>query len=270
MVASESFNKEYIIKCCEGLYAEAFDTNSCIKILLQIGEYRRSGDHGMDPSPCFYNTTCNAMIRAAMMDVAKIYDGDSKSISLLNVISYCNQFADCFPNTLSRKYVSAEGRNEVTQVPIRYTIREGELKRIKEDSRLHREIELTKVFQRFFDLPCEPPFDLEVTAEELFAFYGKRHSALNDIIKKVKNQRDKRYAHNDKDVAFDYERLLQENNITFAELEKLVDFALEVTTMIIELLTGEHKPWSYYNIDDLADTLNLVKLGIKQKENGTS
>ncbi len=267
-MASESFNKDHIIKCCEGLYAEAFDANSCIRILLQIGEYRQNGYHGMDPSPCFYNTACNAMIRAAMMDVAKIYDDDSKSISLQNVISYCYQFADYFPNTISEKYVSADGENEVTQIPIRYTVREEELKRIREDSRLHQEIELTKIFQRFFDMPCEPPFELEVTAEELFAFYGKRHSSLNSIIRKVKNQRDKRYAHNDKDIAFDYELLLRENNLTFAELEKLVGFALEVTTMIIELLTGEHKPWSYYNIDDLADTLNLVKLGIKQKECG--
>ena len=43
-----------ILKTAKGIYEEAFDANMCISILLQIGELKRAGNHGMESSPVFF------------------------------------------------------------------------------------------------------------------------------------------------------------------------------------------------------------------------
>ena len=53
------------------------------------------------------------------------------------------------------------------------------------------------------------------------------------------------------------------NPVEYEDIKILIDFALECTTFILELLTGILKARQYSNIDDLQGTLMLVKKGLK-------
>lgn len=258
---NEPFDKDYILKCCEGIYSEAFDANACIKILLQIGAYHRSGYKGTDCSPVFYYTVCSAMIRASIMDIARIYDEDSRSISLSNVNNYCNKYAASFPDFTTCKYEATDGTVDIEKYPLEYELTSEEIASEKSGTTLYEKIHEAQTLRQSCELKPSETLKLSVSAKEIFGLYGKRISRAESIINRVSTQRNKRYAHNDKDIAFDYDSLIKQNLVTFDEMSQLTDLALDYTITVIELLTGERKAREYYNLDDLSNTLELVRLG---------
>lgn len=55
----------------------------------------------------------------------------------------------------------------------------------------------------------------------------------------------------------------EENPVAYEDFQILINFALECTTFILELLTDIVHVTEYSNIDDLEGTLMLAKKGLK-------
>ena len=54
--------------------------------------------------------------------------------------------------------------------------------------------------------------------------------------------------------------------IYYSDIKVLIDFSLDVTRLIIGVLTNINKAEQYSNIDDWEGTLRLVQLGNKYKD----
>ena len=264
MRQTESFDYDYILKCCNGVFNDAFDANACLKILLQIGEYRKAGYKGLECSPAFYNTVCRAMIRASIMDVARIYDQDGKSISLRTINNYCGRFAGSFPDEIETVYNASDGTIDRELRPLRYKITPKEMACITKEGLLQKIDDIKKEYA-VFGLDSSGSLEVTVSAEELFYLYSNRIKSLSEAIGRIEEQRNKRYAHNDRLTLFDYDSLIEENKVTFNDLDNLISLALDYTGSVIALLTGEYKAREFFNIDDLSNTLQLVRKA-KQKE----
>lgn len=261
-----SLKLESIFTWCDGIYNEAFEANSCAKILLQIGSLSRAGEKGFSYSPVFYHTACQAMYRAAFMDIAKIYDNDSKSITLQKVLSECNKPTCVFPDEITKRFSTTDGDEEIIKAPIEVSIHREDI------SLLTKYPDLTFQCRQFeclcegaqIDKPLEYP--LIVSSKQLFRIFTSQLNQMNPIIERVKTHRNKRFAHNDKDYNFDYNSLIREGDVTLGDIEKLALFALRVTTKTIELIKGESRALQFFNVDDLTNTLRYVHANRKSKD----
>lgn len=100
--------------------------------------------------------------------------------------------------------------------------------------------------------------------ERYIELYQKRLSAIrSNILEKLRNQRNKIYAHNDLELCFDVERFLESNPICYKDMETLVDLALDICRFVIGWLTGIQKAETFSNIDDWENSLRLVRIGYK-------
>ena len=57
--------------------------------------------------------------------------------------------------------------------------------------------------------------------------------------------------------------MLKKNPVRYADVQELIDFALDVTRLIIGCLTGICKPDKYVNIEDWKNTLRTAELGLQ-------
>ena len=259
------FNRDYVLTCCKGLYDEAFEANACNKIMIQLFNHQKDGYHGMDCSPAFYGTVYKALYRACIMDLAKIYDADSASINFQKILSYCRRYSDRFPETLQLKYKCSDGTYDIEEKSITVTLSDEDIKDIKKPASLLLKVKDHADLFNQLHVEQEPPFKISVTTKEYFAVCQSRLNRRASQIEKLKNLRNKRFAHNDEALLFDIDSLMKDNSISLSEITDLADMALDFVVIVICLITGEQLAKEYYNIDDISNTFAYVRLG-KQKE----
>ena len=260
------FNRDYVLACCNVLYDEAFEANACNKIMLQMFNHQKDGYHGMDCSPAFYGTVYKALYRACIMDLARIYDLDSDSISFQKTLSYCRRYSNRFPETLLLKYKCSDGTYDIEEKNVIVTLLDEDIKNIKKPSSLILKVKDHIDLLNQLHAKQEPPYEIPVTTKEYFAICQSRLNRRVNQIEKLKNLRNKRFAHNDEALLFDIDSLMKDNSLSLSEITDLVDMALDFVNIVICLITGEQMAKEYYNIDDISNTFNYVRLG-KQKEN---
>ena len=107
---------------------------------------------------------------------------------------------------------------------------------------------------------------INITYSGLLELYGKRLRSLSKEITNIRLQRNKIYAHKDKDCILSDIKIWESYQISYLNMKELIDFALDVSIFAIAYFTGVSRPKSYLNIDDWESTLNLVKIGLKYRD----
>lgn len=90
---------------------------------------------------------------------------------------------------------------------------------------------------------------------------------MSKKVKNLRGQRNKIYAHNDEKIVFDEEGIIKKYPISFPDVKDLIQFALDITRMILGILTDVSNPELYSNIEDFEFLLKYARVGIdKQRE----
>lgn len=250
--AEASFDKEYLLKCLNGIYEEAYNANCSFLILNQILDYHKDGYKSLDCSPAFYSVVCASLVKSSIMDLMRIYDKNSVSIGLTKIIVECNRWK----SEISSLY---EDKDEIR--PLSITLSSDEMQECLKDEKLKRKIEEEKRFHDTLNLPYDNHMEVEFTVEEFFGFCSVRRKKLKTVIDNLYTQRSKIYAHNDTNLLFDNKSILDDNKITYKNIKTLIDFALKFCIKTIYILSGEQKVCQPGNIDDVSNTWMLVKDG---------
>ena len=86
-------------------------------------------------------------------------------------------------------------------------------------------------------------------------------SSLNKNIRNLRELRNKRYAHNDQDYNFDYDRIFQHAPLYKEDIEKLIHYALDLCEYVVSALSGKVLAPLPINIADWYATLELTRIG---------
>lgn len=245
-----------IVKIAEELFQEAINANSYFLILEQYDENYRDYVNELLMSPAFYSIAYLAMQNALFLELSKLYDRTKDTINLGYLIKLCEE-NKCIPENRTLK--TKDGK--IQKIPYIHKIREEEKWYFKDYSSGEQELGELLINTNKPDL-----FYVKVTASEYIGFLGKQYNALNKITENLKNQRNKIYAHNDGKLGFDLKDFLDQNSLCNLDMQKLIDYAFDVTRFVIGALTGTEKGTSYKNINDWRGTLDYVRIGMKYKD----
>ena len=255
-------NKEKLIKLAEDLYQGAFDANAYYAIMMQYREMRKKYNDEMNLSPAFYQVVYGALQKACFMEIAKLYDKTKNVVSVGLLLKYCRDNLDLFPKYRDIVTIKEDGREYSFQVPYQHRLKpmeecfyENEVKRQREILKLFETPDFEKV-----------PIQVDLTFSEFLGLYQKRFHSLSKKQENIRIQRNKIYAHSDEKHILADEKVWNKNSVTYADIQELIDFALDCRRLIIGALTGVSRAVSYENIDDMERTLMRVKIGLKYQD----
>ena len=236
---SKFLNRDEVVHLATNLYEEAFWANSYWNLLQQIHNQVGTYYEEIDVSPCFYNLVHNALVKSMLMELAKLYDADG--ISLQNLLTAINP-----SNNDIYKLMSEE--------PIKHSVSDFDSWCFKHDIDKHYEIcDLLKLNRTY-------PI-VEMSYKQYYEYLSKQLCAVKKSRKNLREQRNNALAHNGEDYNFDLKTLNEKFPIVKKDVDNLIKYALELTTFVIENLTGVSKPETSIDIDDWNRTLELVREG---------
>ena len=253
--------KDEIVKLAEGLYQQAFDSNCIYSMISQYKETEKKYKDVLGYFPAFYTITYNSMLKACFMEIAKLYDNTLTSIG--GLLRVCVEDISVFPKYHKTIEYKINGENYTSEVPYHHNLKKEEEVFFKEYVESQRIL-----YGIFTDEDVDKiPVQKDFTFPELLELYQKRFCSLSKKVKNIRGQRNKLYAHNDEKIVFDEAEILKKYPISFPDVKELIQFALDITRMILGILTDVSKPELYSNIDDFEFLLKYAKVGLeKQKE----
>jgi hypothetical protein len=107
---------------------------------------------------------------------------------------------------------------------------------------------------------------VELSFEEIVDLYIKKLCSIKPSIENLRVQRNKIYAHNDRQTNFDFKSIYEKNPINQNDADALIDLALDISCLCVEILTGVSKARSYTNIDDWEASLKMITIGEKYRD----
>ena len=255
-------DQEKLIKLAEDLYQSALDANSYYAIMMQYREVSKKYSDEMSLSPAFYQVVYGALQKACFMEIAKLYDNTKNAVSIGLLLKYCRDNVDLFPKYRETITINQDGKNYSFQVPYQHHLKPTEECFYKNEVKSQREI------LKIFDIPDfdKVSITVDLTFPEFLELYQKLFCSLSKKQENIRVQRNKIYAHNDENHILEEEKIWDKNPVTYPDIQELIDFALNFTRQILEVLTGASRAVSYGNIDDLKGTLMLVRLGLKYQD----
>lgn len=259
------WNKDELQKMAEELYKEAFDANAYYLIMKQYRENLEKYESEVQLSPAFYQIVFNALQNACFMEFAKLYDKSKGVFSVGLLIKESQENLPLFPEYRLIIEDEIDGQKYTSQIPYQHELRPEEECFFKDQVKSQREI------LQLFDTPSTDtsPVTINLKFSELLDLYYKRFCSLSKKQENLRVQRNKIYAHNDIDKLSDIDKVLKKNPIFYADIQELIDFALDVTRLVIGCLTGVYQPDKYANIDDWKNTMRIAELGLKYQEYDT-
>ena len=102
---------------------------------------------------------------------------------------------------------------------------------------------------------------VNITFDEIVELYIKKLCSIKPSIENLRIQRNKIYAHNDRQTNFDFKSIYEKNPINKKDADVLIDLALDISCLCVEILTGVSKARSYTNIDDWEASLKMIQIG---------
>lgn len=255
-------DKDELIKLAEGLHQEAFDANAYFMIMQQYKENRIEYTQEMQLSPAFYSIIYQALQKACFIEIAKLYDKTQRVVNVGSLIQFCKENLSLFPEYRKNIEYEEGGRKYTFKIPYQHHLKPTEECFLKEKVQSQREI------LRIFDVPSANtiPIQVDLTFQELLELYQKRFCSLSKMQENIRMQRNKIYAHNDKESLLDEDIVINNNPVFYKDIQELIDFALDITQMILGILTNKIQARKYSNVDDWAGTLMLARLGLKYQE----
>ena len=235
--------KNELILLAKNLMMETLYARSYKEILDQYKKNRISYKREMRLSPAFYGISEMALIEALSIRLARLYDADDRSVGL--------------------RFLMKQAEESVAFFPIKHTLRECEKCYFKE------KVKKEEAFLNLFSNTTGNQLNgitIEVTIEELFDMYHKRFASIQTVCKNLIEQRNKIYAHNDKNVNFDFDTVYQKSPLSTRDVDILLDFAEDYTAFCYEYLSGNYASLGFKNTDDWENTLAFAKKGMDSQK----
>lgn len=191
------------------------------------------------------------------MELAKLYDNNG--ISLGTLLSACKENETIFPEYREKIEYVIDGETYTSEVPYQHKLRPSEEIFFKE------EVEAQRILYGIFsdEDVSKIPVQKDFTFSELLDLYHMRFNSLSKKKENLRVQRNKIYAHNDEDNRFNNKLVLQQYPISFPDVKELIGFALDVTRMVIGILTDVSRPEAYSNMDDFEYMIEFVEKGME-------
>lgn len=258
-------DKETLVQYAKELHQGAFDANAYYLIIQQYRQSRKTYAAEMQLSPAFYGVVYEALQKACFMEIAKLYDKSSGVITIGSLLKLCQKNIALFPEYQETMTIEDAGQTYSFPVPYQHSLKAVEENFFKEQVNSQRTI-----FKALnFPEPESTPVIVELTFSEFLELYQKRFCSLSKMQAHVQKQRNKIYAHNDAERIKDIDSVLKKNPVTYSDIQKLIDFALDCTGLILGILTQKNTARKYANINDWNNTLWFAQLGLKYQEYDT-
>lgn len=255
-------DKDELIKLAEELYQEAFDANAYFLIMQQYEQNFKKYETEMQMSSAFYQVVYDALQKACFMEIAKLYDKSDKVFSIGLLIKQCKDNISIFSEYRNTIEYEVDGQKHIFSVPYQHYIKPAEECFFKKEVQSQREL-----YKILNNSPKDSiPVSVNLKFSEFLEFYYKRFCSLSKKQENIRVQRNKIYAHNDKEKILNLNEIMEKNPIYYNDIQELIEFALDVTKLVISSLTGDCKANQYCNIDDWKNTLILTRKGIKYED----
>lgn len=254
---SKRYSKEDILTIAEELHQEGMAAKASYSLIMLYGEVSKKYQHEMNISPAFFNIVYSSLQSSCFMDVAKLFDTSSKAIGIRKLIDICNENISLFPKIRKTGYHPDGTKYEI---PYYHVLKP------EEEQYYPEYVEKERSIQSLFSPEQELPIRKDFTFEEFLTLYKIKFSIYDKKRKNLREQRNKIYAHNDSTVILDYASLIKSHPIYYDDLKEMIDYALDVTSLVIGALTQVVRATEYDNIDDLENILYFAKIGWEQQE----
>ena len=247
--------KEEIIKLAENLWQQSLLIKSYFIVWRQYSQNQKEHPDAIQCSPCYYNTTYYALFNAMMMGLSRLYD-TKDNLSIGYLLKLCNDNKKLFPYYKDVCKINIGGKEYVKGIHFRHTINPKEEWFFKEY--IAQERKWREILNKCFECDLDQPFSKDVTPEELIELYNKTFRALNKNRDRLREQRNKIFAHNDQQVNFNTKEILTKNRLSVSDIETLIDFTFDMERFVVGCLKNEFLPDKFTNSDDWEYTLQLV------------
>lgn len=248
--------REELIQIIEELHQETLYATSYLSIMQQYPTVQKQYPNAIHLSPAFNAFVYTALLESCIMDVAKLYEIKSNAIGIGYVLTHCREHIDWFPEY--RKIPDSLMHSD-EHIPYHRYLKP------QEEHFFKNEVKIQRIFQELLNIP-NSPVHVDLTFAEVLELFQKDLSMVHKKVESIRIQRNKIYAHNDKDGLLSADKIISNNPISYDDLKKLIDLAQDILGVLHEALTGNGLPRSYSNIDDWGNTLQLAELGLKYQE----
>lgn len=238
---------EEICEMAEIFQNEAIQANAYYCIAEQYRENLLEYSTEMSVSGAFYHYTYNALVVAAIMELAKIYDSHQKSVNIKDLLEAC----------VNNSLLSSGLSDADQEIPLLHEVIAEEEEFFGDEVARHKKI--VKLWDR--TEPCL----VEMTDERYIDLFLWKYSRLKEGIEKLLKQRNKVYAHNDPDGMKNYEKMVMKFPLSGQEVEDMISFACELCRFVIRYITGTVKSVKPVNLKDWENTLQLVREGLHKQ-----
>lgn len=233
----EENSKEELIQYAEFCHARAMQANQFWLTIQQFRAFYRADAYQkeMDVSPYFYTVALSALNNSLVLELAKLYDENTKSIQLKGLLEKIRKNIALFP--------------EERELPI------------------HNMVSIEN--EKLYNIAPNETFCCKIPlcpGNELHKL-GKRLNEARHISERLRQLRIKIYAHSDNKILENYEQILRENSLGNHEIETLIALAFDIADFVLVRLTGNYIKREYINSDDLEKTLRFVRYGKEYYEN---
>lgn len=255
--------KDELIQLAKKLMMEVLYTCSYKDILDQYKANRTAYKREINLSPTYYSISEMALVESLSIRLARLYDVDDRSVGLRYLMEQAEEHIKYFPKDRGEHLFEYEGKGYTFVIPLQHTVRECEKCYFKE------RVEKEEAIQRLFsDANGDPVQDvtIEVTIEELLDMYHKRFVSLHTVCKNLREQRNKIYAHNDREVNFNLETIYRDSSLSYQDINNLLEFAKDYTAFCFEYLSGNYATLEFKNIDDWENTLVYTRKGMDSQK----
>ena len=243
---------------CYFLYQQALYANVELTILRELCEAPTSYNRDVLCAPCFFSFARMAIVESCFMNCARLFDGGS-DISIDALLKDCKSMTAEIDARACALFSERPGFDKTK--PIRHTL-------AADEERFFRaEVDSQRSFESLCNVDSPGPALIYIDAAGLIDLWYKRLNGLKKLTSRLREQRNKVFAHSDFE-ALDYDGLSKKFSLKVAEMQQLIDFALDCVIETSTIISKTGWPRSMHNADDLRGLLNYVDIGMKWVEKG--
>lgn len=188
---------------------------------------------GINMTPAFWFITSRAYVHAMMIDLSKLYDNDSNVYGVKHLLELCGKNQSLFeekelPN--GERYATAE--------------------------------EVAEFWAAFAGEETAPCTDNRHFLDILTEKYNQKSQQINNL----RLQRNKLWAHNDSKNFLAPSAFEEENLLTWADIDDLIDLIIEISNTLLNHLGKEVSGMYPANIDDIQIVMNTMQKQARGKK----
>lgn len=248
-----------LLERCHFLYVQAFDANNEMSILCELQNTPTKYEKDVTCAPCYLGYSKLCLTESCFMNCARLYDSTG-DLSLEKLLKSVYGLASTIDENIRAPHEREMDFN--TDKPIRHSLSSDEERFYQNRVDAQRGLEnLAAEMGSYKPEVNRPPAVIDMATRELHGLWTKRLKGLNKIVKRLRKQRNKAYAHCGIE-SLNYDELADRFPIKFSEMQQLIDFALDVTIELAAIITGEWRPRRARNVNDINGLFQYVNLGM--------